>query len=347
MKKQDYIQELIDNQDFKDWASSCYSSSHPFCTSSLFSKYTTSDIDLAKAICSSMKFTDVKLDLSNRVSLLKNIHTSIDTITVQLPETTQKVGNINSRKYTWMRVAASLVALVAVVFAFSSFNKVSIQTDYAEVVTQKLPDGSTVSLDANSSLEMLSNWSVFHDRKLKLTNSAFFDVTRKPKVGRATFSVYTDVAVVDVLGTEFYVDSDGDDLVVFVKSGKVRVRANDSQDFEDHILKAGEYLNIKDKKIVEYTKLGTTEIENNLAWTQGKMVFNNTSFSELTEIVKERFGYDLVVDPALMSSKKRGGVQGTFPCQTLEILLNSVSNSYDLQYTYVGNTIHLGYVKKD
>ena len=90
-------------------------------------------------------------------------------------------------------------------------------TTTGEKDTVELPDGTTVSLNAVSCLEVYSkNWSA--ERRVRLTGEAFFQV---PK-GHAPFVVETAAGTVSVLGTSFNVRYRGGDFEVDCYAGWVQ-----------------------------------------------------------------------------------------------------------------------------
>lgn len=98
---------------------------------------------------------------------------------------------------------------------------VTYQNDTEQVKRIELEDGSYVTLEPNAKFE----YPVFFEgdkRIVKLDGVAFFDIERDEK---RPFFVYTQDAIVKVLGTSFTVkaNNSGQDLEVIVKTGKVAV----------------------------------------------------------------------------------------------------------------------------
>jgi len=292
-----------------------------------------------------MVYSKKNLNLAKRSSMLKNIHATIRTEDkIIIRDNPPKVRS-NSISFKWMGIAASLVALLGVLFVLNSNKTVDIQTGFGEIANIDLPDGSQVNLDANSSLIMIGDWSDRGARNLKLKNSAYFNVTNDPKVGGASFNVLTESATVEVIGTEFLVDSDGQNLTVIVKSGKVKVSPSETSDFDTQILTAGDQLVIRNGIQISADRLSQNQVKRELAWIEGLISFDNTSFIELESIVKDRFNKTLVVDEALRTSKR--SIDGTYPIMSHKDLLGPVARAFDLQISYSGDSIFLGYPKKN
>lgn len=90
-------------------------------------------------------------------------------------------------------------------------------TAIGEQQTIELPDGSSVRLNAVSSLEIISeNW--VKERRVRLIGEAFFQINKRP----APFVVETLAGTVSVLGTSFNVRYRGNALEVACYTGFVQ-----------------------------------------------------------------------------------------------------------------------------
>ncbi|MEM7185209.1 MAG: FecR domain-containing protein [Bacteroidota bacterium] len=153
---------------------------------------------------------------------------------LELPDTSTSAGldDLKRRKdvsakpkvigmRSWMKFAAAAAAVLLIGLVYVSQLPSTFETHLAETELIKLPDGSQVTLNANSYLEFNKrNWN--KDRKVTLQGEAFFDVAKGEK-----FEVHTDHGIVSVLGTQFNVsDSDGQ-LQVVCYEGRVGVSTGD------------------------------------------------------------------------------------------------------------------------
>src|SRR5688572_4479138 len=120
---------------------------------------------------------------------------------------------------TFWRYAAAitlLAILIGVYFYSNSTEIVRVQTKYAESKTVRLPDQSTVKLNAGSFFTYdAASWE--DARTVELHGEAFFEV----KKNGAPFTVTTSNASVHVLGTTFNVRSRDDNTEVICLTGKV------------------------------------------------------------------------------------------------------------------------------
>ena len=79
----------------------------------------------------------------------------------------------------WTGIAATfgIVLIGALVWYVTFHPTVEYRTGYGETRQVTLPDGSTVLLNANSSLEFSENWQPADEREVWLEGEAFFEVT--------------------------------------------------------------------------------------------------------------------------------------------------------------------------
>jgi len=113
-------------------------------------------------------------------------------------------------------IAAATVLLFGFIF-FINNSSTTYKTKVATIENILLPDGSEMKLHANSVAKVNKNWD--KNRSLKLQGEAFFKVKKGKK-----FSVQTDLGTVQVLGTQFSVNTFTKNLfTVKCFEGKVRV----------------------------------------------------------------------------------------------------------------------------
>lgn len=101
-----------------------------------------------------------------------------------------------------------------------------------------LPDGSQVTLTANSSIEFSKKWAS-DKREVFLTGTAFFKVKRNPE---QPFLVYANDIVTKVLGTSFWIRAKGPEqkVEISVVTGKVSVFKRDAKaDYISENIKSG------------------------------------------------------------------------------------------------------------
>ncbi len=122
--------------------------------------------------------------------------------------------------YSWIGAVAASVVLIFGFLFFKSTPK-EYSTTVGEQSLVSLPDGSEMYLNANATAFVnKKKWKT--NRAVKLEGEAFFKVKKGKK-----FNVITSLGTVEVLGTQFTVNTIGKDVfIVKCFEGKVKIRAN-------------------------------------------------------------------------------------------------------------------------
>ncbi len=223
---------------------------------------------------------------------------------------------------SWMRTAMKIAAAVVVVilgYTLIFHNApTTIATGIAEKTTITLPDNSTVTLNARSSLSYTEkNWP--QNRQVKLDGEAFFEVARGSK-----FDVLTENGMISVLGTRFTVKNRNHYLEVVCFEGLVGVRA----DREQVKLPPGHMF-----RVIE----GTVYTEDNLkesapGWLANESSFRSVPYKYVIEELERQ--YDVAITTRDVNLDQL--FTGRFTHKDLSLALNSISIPLNLQYKKVG-----------
>lgn len=228
-----------------------------------------------------------------------------------------KVIPLFSRNSTWLSMAASLALLVSLVFFLNQDSLQSFETAYGERETIELPDGSTVFLNAGSSIEFdADNW--VKERLVELEGEAFFQV----KKGK-NFSVQSSNGLVQVLGTSFNVRNRKGLYQVSCKTGKVRV----SNEKGEQILTPGLRTELLNYKMTSPEKCTLNQID---SWIDGGVYhFDNIPLVEALKEIERQYNVTIdssSISPSLMVN---ADVNLTNVNEALEVLCTS----FGLYYT--------------
>ena len=196
-------------------------------------------------------------------------------------------------------------------------------TGYGETKTVVLPDGSVALLNANSHLSFVSNWQQ-RERAVTLTGEAFFRVEKQAATDSTLrkFTVQTDNLTVEVVGTQFNVNHRRGATQVVLNSGRVRV-ANQQQQLTLH---PGELVlaSAKEEKLHK-RKINTAVYT---AWKDNRLVFDHTPLGEIARLLEDNYNYQVSLSDTLVANKT---FVGTFPADDIEVLLQTLAKSVDLQ----------------
>ena len=171
-------------------------------------------------------------------------------------------------------------------------------------LTAALPDGSTVELNAGSTLSHRRGYGALPffqatQRSVTLNGEAFFDVVKTD----ASFSVETFNARIDVLGTTFNVEtwrSNGETRVTLA-SGRVQVTRAGASEASVVLEEPGQFVRVT-TAMQPPTPPQTTRLEHTLAWRTGNFAVYNQPLPAIFERLERHFNVAITVrDEASMT----------------------------------------------
>ncbi len=244
------------------------------------------------------------------------------------------------RRWLSMPLKAAAVFTGAIACCFGAWqlylhsNTVMLKTGYGEVRTVTLPDNSVVTLNGNSSLKYNKHWGASKDRELWIEGEAFFDV--KP-VAHQPFLVHTTHHInVEVLGTTFNVLDREDRMQVVLNTGKVRLSSNRAVMAQPVVMQPGDLVEYKEKTPA-YVKKNINAAQY-ASWKNHKLEFHNTDLGAVTRILQETYGIQVIVkDTSLLHQQ----FSGTVPSQNADMLLEGLSQLFDLKITRQDATVNI------
>lgn len=218
-----------------------------------------------------------------------------------------------ARRQWWWTAAAAIVLLVAGTWLWNSLNnQSSVKTAYGQLAQKQLPDGSEVTLNANSSISYSSGWTEGKEREVWIKGEAFFKV--KKTAAKTRFIVHTDQLDVVVTGTQFNVISRADRSSVMLTEGSVTIRTKDGK--ETHLV-PGDFVEFSNSQL----ERKAVKQEAVLAWTERKIEFDNTSLAEVVQIIKEHYGQQLEIANEELAARR---ITGIMPNNNLDVFLETL-----------------------
>jgi transmembrane sensor len=272
----------------------------------------------AKDIVLSMRFEAEILDKKEQQELW-------NTIAAKTTLTSKPVTKIR----LWSPYAAAAI-LVGVLFAvgllYSSFQQVTIQTPYGKMQTVTLPDGSKVTLNANSHIKYDRSWDDNEIREVWIEGEAFLRVSHLHKEGPITdhqrFVVHTGALNVEVLGTSFNVNHRRGRTEVALLSGKISLSPRDAKQKPlmlapgDIVEYSGGKINMKPINVVEYT-----------SWKDGKLYFNDIPLSKIFDYFEDIYGYKVIVDDPTILTRR---LSGTMSSKNEKVFFETIARTLNL-----------------
>ena len=278
-----------------------------------------------------IKLEECPVSKNQLVAAETRLRYAINTKKVTTPE---KVIHINRRKFWYAAAAAAIITgalALSLKFLFNDTLQPQLATKFGQVKQNKLPDGTEVILNANSKLTYPKKWKPGTDREVWIKGEAFFHV--KKTAQHSKFIVHTDAFDIEVTGTSFDVINRNGTSSIVLKEGSVKIHQPGNADI---IMKPGDFVEFAEKKIQKTTLTK----DDYLAWTESKLVFDNTSMKELAEIIKEHYGVEVLLKGSDLSYKT---ITGIMPNDSLDVLLQSLEATQDFLIQRTNGTITITY----
>lgn len=218
----------------------------------------------------------------------------------------------------WWAAAAALVVAVSGIWIFKPEEKPSsVQTAFGELREQQLPDGSKVTLNANTELKYTHGWEKGKEREVWIRGEAFFHVAKTPEKSR--FVVHTDRFDVVVTGTQFNVVNREDKANIMLTEGSVTLHTPDGKTYN---MVPGDFVEVNNQQLEK--KAGREE--NVLAWKEKKLYFDNTPLYIALEKIEEHYGVKVTIGNI---NCRNVPISGILPNDNLNVLLDALDALYE------------------
>ena len=243
-----------------------------------------------------------------------------------IPSTTKTISLVRI-----IQMAAAVVLISAL--AFVGLKMSTLKTEKAPVAqlsTIRLPDGTIVSVNAGSKITYRKGFGLTH-RNLALKGEAYFEVINNRVL---PFIISTGDVSIKVTGTKFNVKSykNQSEIKVTVTEGTVTLYETRQPSKEAKLI-AGE-TGTFDKAMKVVKKQPVLNL-NDIAWKTRIMDFNNTSLSEVAEILENTYHYKVIVDPGVQHCP----ITVRFENQDLSSVLTVLKSTLDLIINTDGDRI--------
>lgn len=200
--------------------------------------------------------------------------------------------------------AAAVVLLMLVSTLTLKFYETTVYSATAQSLLVDLPDGSKVTLNAETTVSYHPFWWRFN-REVSMTGEAFFEVEKG-----SAFTVKSSRGNTQVLGTSFNIYARGSNYKVTCVTGKVKVASNLSND--TRVLKPKEMAEIKQSGTIAVK--ANIDVRESTSWTLNEH-FINGSLSDVVEEIERQYGVQIKMDPDIeglnvnLSSPKENRVE--------------------------------------
>ncbi|RBQ31741.1 siderophore-interacting protein [Arcobacter sp. FW59] len=238
------------------------------------------------------------------------------------------------RKENLFKIAASFTLIIVSLFAINEYMNFGIKHTYTtnqEIKEIFLPDGSKVVVDAKTKLDI----KYYNDkREVNISDGkAFFDVAPNPN---KPFIVNASMIKVEVLGTNFEVKNDKEQITVDVISGKVKVQQNKNNEFKElAILTKGKHISF-DKQSGKVV-LKDIDVRNIASWKDGILFFQDYS---LEKAINEFNKYQ-DINVIMQKDIKNYYVSGSFSIHDMDKFMVAITKIYPIKVDKKANTTYI------
>jgi transmembrane sensor len=193
----------------------------------------------------------------------------------------------------------------------------------------RLSDGTEIRMNAGSTLQFPFGFAG-SAREISLTGEAYIKVA---KAANQPFTVHTPEATIQVLGTEFNVNTyNSGKAAISLVQGAVKVLA----DKQEVILKPGFQADYTTQKGINTHPFDKNDV---LSWLEGKYDFRETPLSEIIPILERWYDVNIITDHPTVAEK-------TFNVQInrsegIEGFLEMLKVIRTADYYYKNDTIHI------
>ena len=233
---------------------------------------------------------DRKEEFDQAVSLLSSIQFKNQAPPIDASHVFEKINKrkaVVKPKGLYIKSLAAVAAMILVLVYFFLPTSNSFETPFAKMDSLELPDGSEVTLNANSSIKMNTPWKDGRDREIWLEGEAYFNITDKPKQGSANFIVHTSKGDVHVLGTQFYIKDRQNAFHVMLSEGNIEFKTKHKDILK---LEPGSYIapDHSSKRLTTYLEADTTHFS---SWKSTKIHYKGIAIEDLEDEIYNLFGY--------------------------------------------------------
>ena len=217
--------------------------------------------------------------------------------------------------------AAVLVLAISLLFFLDQNGETTYENE-------QLTDGSKITIHGDSNFEILTMDET--GREVRITGKAYFDIERDEN---RPFIIHTDNAKVQVLGTSFLVDTYGTKTEVCVESGLVELSKSLNNAEEVSVrLSEGEMGLITDSNRGIIKK--NNENLNYLAWKTKVITFNESSMSEVKQVLEDVYGINVTFENPPFSNCK---LTAKFNKKRAKDAIEIIARTFGIEYEYSNN----------
>lgn len=251
------------------------------------------------------------------------------------PESGQPLQARGKTRTIWLWAASLALALTALGWVYHKpLLYASYQTRPGEVKPYTLPDGSLVTLNANSRLSVPRLWKFYREREVFLSGEAEFKVTRKKTGQKFTVKTGNNVDIV-VLGTIFTVFNRHKRTTVILNEGKVKLTRHLGDSTRSIHMVPGDKVLVEAGKPLVFDNVKDTA--KTTLWKENRFEFDQTSLKEISRLLKDHYDLKVAFDDPDIQTRTH---TGSFVAVNADEFLESICLMNGLRYRKSGQIVN-------
>lgn len=237
-----------------------------------------------------------------------------------------KARSRKKNRYWWLAAASVLL-----IFGYFGVQSIASQDSWEEYHTNNaqtkevhLSDGSTVLLNANTTIKWNKDWEKQGQRNIEMKGEAYFDIAHMED---HPLKLVSTNALIEVLGTSFNVREGALGSEVYLHDGKIKLKLNKESQSEDIIMEQGDYVAFidKDQKVVRKSQV---EMEEAASWTKGELRYINQPLGLILSDISRIYGKDFQIQDTVLASIP---MDVGFPYANWEVMTTALELALSIQ----------------
>jgi len=238
------------------------------------------------------------------------------------------------RIYYYLTAAASVLIMVALFVIFNRNDKIiSVHNQTEEKMEFSLPDGNSVWLNKNSSIEYPSRIAK-KQVKILVNGEVYIEISNL-RSQQYTVKAHNAIVIAEALASfniKSYPDEDNTDISV--ASGAIKIVEEKYKQGLALLVTQGNYCSVHRSQKLVYASINKND--NYLAWKTGKLIFNNQPLATVMDILDKYYDAKIELENDAIAYCL---FSGSFEQKPIEVILNQIQSDLNLKIINTGKKI--------
>ena len=221
-------------------------------------------------------------------------------------------------------ILALIIGLILYKSQEKAYKKTVITTPVDHIAHVTLPDGSDLTINKNSTIELPEGTVFGNQRRLYLDGEMYIHVNPAMSLGRRqNFEVVTRHLTVDVVGTSFNISSSDSLTQIYLEEGKIIIK--EMKDIPTLTMKPGDFVSVNQRSgTVTRTKLAHPYP---VYWKNKDVSFELSPVKEVLEYLEYKTMLPVQNKAEKLADKKFTGI---FPSDKTHLLIKALEEAFDI-----------------